>query len=107
MLELWFRDYSSAATWQSASKTSAGPNHLLDRRLPAVLRVPRLSAGFAGSAAGDSSRSKKQPITPFVSLLIPAYNEADVIERKIDNSLALDYPADRIEIVVASDGSQR
>jgi cellulose synthase/poly-beta-1,6-N-acetylglucosamine synthase-like glycosyltransferase len=48
---------------------------------------------------------KKQPITPFVSLLIPAYNEADVIERKIENSLALDYPPDRMEIVVASDGS--
>jgi cellulose synthase/poly-beta-1,6-N-acetylglucosamine synthase-like glycosyltransferase len=48
---------------------------------------------------------KKQPITPFVSLVIPAYNEADVIERKIENSLALDYPADRMEIVVASDGS--
>ena len=48
---------------------------------------------------------KKQPVTPFVSLLIPAYNEADVIARKIENSLALDYPADRMEIVVASDGS--
>ncbi len=49
---------------------------------------------------------RKQPIAPFVSLLIPAYNEADVIERKIKNSLALDYPADRLEIVVASDGSR-
>ena len=49
---------------------------------------------------------RKQPITPFVSLLIPAYNEADVIERKIENSLALDYPSDRLEIVVASDGSR-
>ena len=48
----------------------------------------------------------KQPITPFLSLLIPAYNEADVIARKIENSLALDYPADRMEIVVASDGSR-
>ena len=48
---------------------------------------------------------RKQPIEPAVSLLIPAYNEADVIERKIQNSLALDYPADRLEIVVASDGS--
>jgi len=47
----------------------------------------------------------KGPVTPFVSLLIPAYNEADVIGRKIENSLALDYPADRLEIVVASDGS--
>jgi cellulose synthase/poly-beta-1,6-N-acetylglucosamine synthase-like glycosyltransferase len=48
---------------------------------------------------------RKKRITPFVSLLIPAYNEADVIARKIKNSQALDYPADRIEIVVASDGS--
>jgi cellulose synthase/poly-beta-1,6-N-acetylglucosamine synthase-like glycosyltransferase len=49
---------------------------------------------------------KKHPIEPYVSLLIPAYNEGDVIDRKIDNSLALDYPADRLEIVVASDGSK-
>jgi cellulose synthase/poly-beta-1,6-N-acetylglucosamine synthase-like glycosyltransferase len=48
---------------------------------------------------------QKAPIQPFVSLLIPAYNEARVIERKIENSLALDYPADRMEIVVVSDGS--
>jgi cellulose synthase/poly-beta-1,6-N-acetylglucosamine synthase-like glycosyltransferase len=49
---------------------------------------------------------RKQPITPLLSLLIPAHNEADVIARKIENSLALDYPADRMEIVVASDGSR-
>lgn len=48
---------------------------------------------------------RKKRVTPIVSLLIPAYNEADVIQRKIKNSLALDYPADRIEVVVASDGS--
>jgi cellulose synthase/poly-beta-1,6-N-acetylglucosamine synthase-like glycosyltransferase len=48
---------------------------------------------------------RKAPIRPFVSLLIPAYNEARVMARKIENSLALDYPADRIEIVVVSDGS--
>jgi cellulose synthase/poly-beta-1,6-N-acetylglucosamine synthase-like glycosyltransferase len=49
---------------------------------------------------------KKAQYEPFVSLLIPAYNEAGVIERKIRNSLALDYPADRLEIVIASDGSK-
>ncbi len=48
---------------------------------------------------------RKAPIRPPVSLLIPAYNEARVIRRKIENSLALDYPADRIEIVLISDGS--
>ena len=50
-------------------------------------------------------RVRRRPIEPSVSLLIPAYNEADVIERKIQNSLALDYPKDRLEIVVVSDGS--
>lgn len=48
---------------------------------------------------------RKAPIWPAVSLLIPAYNEARVIARKIENSRALEYPADRIEIVVVSDGS--
>jgi biofilm PGA synthesis N-glycosyltransferase PgaC len=48
---------------------------------------------------------KKRPIQPYLSLLIPARNEARVIERKIRNSLALDYPSDRIEIVIVSDGS--
>jgi len=48
----------------------------------------------------------KEPCEPTVSLLIPAYNEAEVMEAKMRNSLALDYPADRIEIVVASDGSK-
>lgn len=49
---------------------------------------------------------KKGPIQPFISLLILAYNEGDVIARKIENSLALNYPVDRLEIVVASDGSK-
>jgi cellulose synthase/poly-beta-1,6-N-acetylglucosamine synthase-like glycosyltransferase len=48
----------------------------------------------------------KQPIQPFVSLLVPAYNEAGVIEQKIENSLALDYPPNRLEIVISSDGSR-
>ncbi len=44
-------------------------------------------------------------IEPSVSLLIAAYNEAAVIGAKIENALSLDYPARRLEIVVASDGS--
>ena len=42
---------------------------------------------------------------PMVSLLIPARDEAAHIEQKLRNSLALDYPRARLEIVVASDGS--
>ena len=42
---------------------------------------------------------------PSVSLLIPAHNEEAAVAAKIENSLALDYPADKLEIIVASDGS--
>jgi len=42
---------------------------------------------------------------PRVALIIPAYDEEDVIERKIENALALDYPRERLRVVVSSDGS--
>src|SRR5262245_24810693 len=42
---------------------------------------------------------------PAVSVIVAAYNEDRVIERRLENLLALDYPADRLEIVVASDAS--
>src|SRR5262245_61582001 len=41
-----------------------------------------------------------------VDLIIAAYDEERVIERKIANALALDYPSDLLRIVVASDGSK-
>jgi glycosyltransferase involved in cell wall biosynthesis len=43
--------------------------------------------------------------TPSVALVVSAHNEEAVIRRRIENALALDYPDDRLEIVVASDGS--
>ncbi len=42
---------------------------------------------------------------PPVSLVIPAYNEETAIAAKLENCLSLDYPHDKIEIIVASDGS--
>jgi len=42
---------------------------------------------------------------PAVSVLIAAHNEEKVIADRIANALALDYPSDRLEIVIASDGS--
>ncbi len=42
---------------------------------------------------------------PTVSMLIAAYNEEQEIERKIRDTLALDYPPDKLEIVIVSDGS--
>ena len=52
---------------------------------------------FQGRALGVSD--------PSVTLLITAYNEEEVIEKKIENSLLLNYPSDRLQIIVAADGS--
>jgi cellulose synthase/poly-beta-1,6-N-acetylglucosamine synthase-like glycosyltransferase len=48
---------------------------------------------------------KTAEITPYVSMIIAAHNEAASIGAKLDNILSLDYPHDRLEVVVASDGS--
>ena len=48
---------------------------------------------------------RKAAALPSVSIIIAARNEADKIRRKIERSLALDYPSERLEIIVASDAS--
>jgi cellulose synthase/poly-beta-1,6-N-acetylglucosamine synthase-like glycosyltransferase len=48
---------------------------------------------------------RKGDLEPTVSLIVAAHNEEDVIQRRLENLLALDYPADRLEVVVASDVS--
>jgi cellulose synthase/poly-beta-1,6-N-acetylglucosamine synthase-like glycosyltransferase len=42
---------------------------------------------------------------PFVTVVVAAYNEESVIERRLANLRELDYPAEKLEIVVASDAS--
>src|SRR5262245_10697804 len=42
---------------------------------------------------------------PLVTFIITAYNEERDIAAKLENTLALDYPKDRLEIIVASDCS--
>ncbi len=42
---------------------------------------------------------------PNVALLISCYNEIEVIDEKIENTLAIDYPKEKLEIIIISDGS--
>ena len=46
------------------------------------------------------------PFEPRVSVIIPARNEEETIGKKLQNSLQLKYPKDKIEIIVVSDNSQ-
>lgn len=43
-------------------------------------------------------------VTPSMTLVIATYNEEAVIERKLRNALALDYPREQLEVLVVSDG---
>ena len=57
------------------------------------------------------SRTKRRALVegqghlPAVSIVIAVFNEEQVIEERIKNCLSLDYPREKVEIIVASDGS--
>jgi cellulose synthase/poly-beta-1,6-N-acetylglucosamine synthase-like glycosyltransferase len=55
---------------------------------------------------GRDEPSSEAAELPGVSLIVAAHDEEAVIERKVGDALALDYPRERLEVIVASDGSQ-
>ena len=58
-------------------------------------------------AAARARRSDVEPPLPAelpsVAVIISVHNEAQLLERKLTNTAALDYPRDRLEIIVAAD----
>jgi cellulose synthase/poly-beta-1,6-N-acetylglucosamine synthase-like glycosyltransferase len=52
-----------------------------------------------------SNKNKKAKFIPTVTLIITAYNEEKRIKNKIENTLALKYPKDKLQVLIASDGS--
>jgi cellulose synthase/poly-beta-1,6-N-acetylglucosamine synthase-like glycosyltransferase len=48
---------------------------------------------------------RRGEIEPTVTILITAFNEESAIAEKLANTLAIEYPKDKLEILVASDGS--
>lgn len=63
----------------------------------------RLWGGAATAAAGE--RPQLDGDLPSVSIVVAAYREEAVIAEKVANVRALDYPVDRVELIVACDGS--
>ena len=55
--------------------------------------------------APPSARERGSADLPSVTLVIAAYDEEEVIVRKVENALALDYPPEKLWVTVASDGS--
>ena len=60
--------------------------------------------GSFPSMTADDPEAEDGPL-PMVSLIIAAYDEEEVIEAKVLNALALEYPRERLQVIVASDGS--
>ena len=50
-------------------------------------------------------KHERKTITPTATLIITAFNEEKRIREKLENTLLLEYPRDRLQIMVASDGS--
>ena len=78
----------------------AAPDRLHARRATRWSCAPWSRPG----AGRRSSRGVADEL-PAVSLIVAAYDEEEVIEAKVANALALDYPRERLELIVASDGS--
>ena len=49
----------------------------------------------------SGSPARKRDCEPKVSVVVPTYNEAAIIERKLDDICSLDYPASKLEVVLA------
>jgi cellulose synthase/poly-beta-1,6-N-acetylglucosamine synthase-like glycosyltransferase len=58
-----------------------------------------------GLARLTPRRVRKAEIEPPVTVIVVAYNEEPVIARRLVNLLALDYPPEKLEVVVTSDAS--
>jgi len=53
----------------------------------------------------DYNIAKRYDFFPTVSVVVPAYNEEETIAGKLQNLLEIDYPVDKMEIIVVDDGS--
>jgi biofilm PGA synthesis N-glycosyltransferase PgaC len=66
-------------------------------------------AVVVGALAALVSRLRKpqalHAFEPDVTLVVPAYNEASILAAKVENCLAQDYPAGRLQVIVITDGS--
>jgi cellulose synthase/poly-beta-1,6-N-acetylglucosamine synthase-like glycosyltransferase len=55
----------------------------------------------------SGSPANKTTAEPTVSIVLPTYNESRIIETKLDNILALEYPMDKIELVVVDSSTDK
>ncbi|WP_375418922.1 glycosyltransferase family 2 protein [uncultured Hymenobacter sp.] len=64
-----------------------------------------LVVGVWARLARRGARPLPSTFEPTVTLVVPAYNEADILADKVRNCLALDYPAEQLQLLFITDGS--
>src|ERR1700729_3957642 len=75
-----------------------------------LLIYTQVGYGLVLSGLAAVTRRREDPATwegelPSVSVIVAAYAEENVIAARVANLRALDYPADKVEVIVACDGS--
>jgi hypothetical protein len=73
-------------------------------RAPAMTAPPRTHDGRSPGRGGADHLSPADALLPRVSLIVAAHDEQDVIAAKLANALALDYPRELLQLIVACDG---
>jgi cellulose synthase/poly-beta-1,6-N-acetylglucosamine synthase-like glycosyltransferase len=96
-LEIVFWLCSVLIVWTQAGYALALA--LADRALTLVSRGPSQPPGAGAGELGDGAAGP-----PALSLIVAAHDEEGVIEAKLANALALDYPRQRLQLIVACDG---
>jgi len=77
------------------------PFVLVAGTLLAITAVPYVAfLGLYAWMRPSGSPAAKRPAEPTVSIVLPTYNESRIIEAKLDDLLALDYPMEKVELVV-------
>ncbi|PSQ39143.1 glycosyl transferase family 2 [Halobacteriales archaeon SW_5_70_135] len=88
----------------------AGPVVAVAAALVALTALPYLLFGvlYAVVSPDGSPADKREPDTlPSVSVVLPTYNEERIVERKLEDLFAVDYPLDRMEVVVVDSSDDR
>ncbi|WP_332842350.1 glycosyltransferase [Paraclostridium sp. AKS81] len=63
------------------------------------------ASGYVYYLKNLNFKDEKLKEYPFVSILVPAHNEGKVIGKTVESLLLLDYPRDKMELIVINDNS--
>jgi cellulose synthase/poly-beta-1,6-N-acetylglucosamine synthase-like glycosyltransferase len=92
-------------TWPGLAEDDPPPRPAAGGVTAPSVPAPPPTADSPDPTASPPTAGAPVPTLPTVSLIVPAYDEGEVIAAKVANALALDYPRQRLQLIVASDGS--